>query len=235
MEIFATLEADFQGAREYARGGIGPLFRERRLEEPYRVWELLSRTAVALGGLGITDVVAIFAGEEEIELEDEDPDDPSDDVRPEELADEVRRAYGDGEPESFLLMYTHEQPRFSHVITVEAAIDHPFDEAGLSVLVRATPLASGEELEAIDEEEREEALSAAMIEGADPAYEYDEDADPGGELYGAVQDFIRAIQGALNKELALDQPDVEIWYEEESGLPHADPGPMPGLHVGTHG
>lgn len=194
MNVVGLLEADFQGGREYTAGGMGPLFREKRMEERYSVWELLARCADALAKLNIVDVVSLFIDDEEIifpepeagEAEAKDtsggvPDE--DDTIEFDIADEAQRAYGEGDPLSFLLLLTYDDEQFSHVISIEASSDHAFDEAAMSVLDRATPVAEDE---------------------------YDAD----GALQDAIEAFLQKLQAELDKELALQEPEIDIWYED---------------------
>ena len=192
MNIVGLLEADFQGGREYAAGGVGPLFREKRMEERYSVWELLARCADALAKLNIIDVVSLFIDDEEVifpepEAGEEQKQDAGagdeDDTIEFDIAEEAQRAYGEGDPVSFLLLLTYEDKQFSHVISIEASSDHAFDEAAMSVLDRATPVAEDE---------------------------YDEN----GALQDAVEAFLQKLEAELDKELALQEPEIDIWYED---------------------
>ena len=214
MNLSAGLEADFQGAREYSAGGVGPMFRERRIEEPFSVWEMLSRATQALDKLGINDLVSVFIGDEEIPLEDDDESTESDNVLPEELADAVRNVYGEDEANSFLVMFNYEDKQFSHVITIEAYVDHPYEEAGISVLDRATTVETEEDAAAEEEAVANEAHRAATMEGADDAYE-DEPFDEEGEMYAALEQFMGKLQAALDKELPLQEPELEVWYDDD--------------------
>jgi hypothetical protein len=199
MQIIGTLEANFQGGREYSAGGVGPLFRAQRIEEPYSVWEMLSRCVEALAKLDVLDVVSLFIDAEEIPLPefedeeengdlggaDESADKPADDDDYVEfdLADEAQRNYSGEDATSFHLVLTYDDDTFSHLITVEASVDHPSDEAAISVLDRATPM--------------------------DDEVAYDgEDA-----LQDALEQFLMRLESELNKELALEAPEKEIWTE----------------------
>jgi len=196
MQIIGTLEADFQGGREYSAGGVGPLFRAQRTEEPYSVWEMLSRCVEALGKLDVLDVVSLFIDEEEIplpEFEDEEENgkdggaaeaaDDDGDYLEFDLADEAQRAYSGEDATSFHLVLTYDDDTFSHLITIEASVDHPSDEAAISVLDRATPM---------DEE-----------------VDYDEED----ALQDALERFLMRLESELNKELALEAPEKEVWTE----------------------
>lgn len=220
MNLAACLEADFQGGREYSAGGIGPMFRERRIEEPFSVWETLSRAVEVLDKLGVNDLVSVFIDDEEIPLEDDDESSESDDVLPEELADAVRAAYGDGEPNSFLVMFNFDDKQFSHVITIEAYVDHPYDESGITVLDRASTLDKEEDAAAEKEAVAEQAHRDATMEGADEVYE-DEGFDDQGKLFAALEQFMAKLQAALDRSMALQEPELEIWYDDEEGVSRA--------------
>lgn len=191
MNVVGLLEADFQGGREYTAGGMGPLFREKRMEERYSVWELLARCADALAKMNIVDVVSLFIDDEEIifpepesgEADAGEGETDEDGAIEFDIADEAQRAYGEGDPVSFLLLLTYDDKQFSHVISIEASSDHDFEDAAMSVLDRATPAAEDE---------------------------YDED----GALQDAVEAFLQKLQAELDKELALQEPEIDIWYED---------------------
>jgi hypothetical protein len=208
MEIIGTLEADFQGGREYSAGGVGPLFREQRIEEPYTVWEMLSRCVDALAKMDVLDVLSLFIDEEEIalpELEDEGEDGTDeaqdDDYLEFDLADEAQRSYSGEDAWSFHLMLAFEDDTFSHQITIEASVDHPYDEAAISVLDRATPM--------------------------DDEVDFDEED----ALQDALDQFLMRLEAELNKELALEAPEKEIWTEMPVQQEFGSPGSSTGLPV----
>ena len=213
MEIIGTLEADFQGGREYSAGGVGPLFRAQRIEEQYSIWEMLSRCVDALSKMEILDVLSLFIDEEEIvlpELEDDegvedegeaDGEADEDDYVEFDLADEAQRSYSGEDGVSFHLMLTYEDDTFSHQITIEASVDHPNDEAAISVLDRATPM--------------------------DDEVDFDEED----ALQDALDQFLMRLEAELNKELALEAPEKEIWTEMPVQQELSGPGSSTGLSV----
>lgn len=213
MEIIGTLEADFQGGREYSAGGVGPLFREQRTEEQYGVWEMLSRCVDALAKMDVLDVVSLFIDEQEILLPDFEDDEEDtatgtedsgddDDYLEFDLADEAQRAY-DGEDDalSFHLMLAYGDDTFSYQITVEATIDHPSDEAAISILVRATPM------------------------------DDDVDFDEEDALQDKLDKFLMRLEAEVTKELPLEAPEKEIWTEMPVQQDFGAPGSSTGLPV----
>jgi hypothetical protein len=220
MNLSACLEADFQGGRAYSAGGVGPMFRERRIEEPFSVWEMFSRAVTVLDKLGVNDLVSVFIDDEEIPFEDDDEGSESDDIFPEDLAGAVRDVYGDGEPNSFLVMFTFDDKQFSHTITIEGYVDHPYDESGITVLDRASTLDEEEDGAAEKEASDEESYRDETMQGADEVYE-DEGPDDNGKLFAALEQFMAKLQSALDQSMALQEPEVEIWYDDEEGVSRA--------------
>jgi len=147
ITVVGLLEADLPGAIEYKSGGIGPLFGEARTEEPLSLDELLSRIVRVLRKAGLTSVVTVFIDETEAYVNDNAGDDNLD------AALNITRDAIDLESgTSFYLMLTHEGDDLSHVITVEGSVDHPSEEAALSILDTAR-LVDGGGAEEEDEEE----------------------------------------------------------------------------------
>jgi hypothetical protein len=205
MTFVGLLEADLQGAVEYKTGGIGPLFQEARTEEPLALDEFLSRTMAALRKVGLRNAVSLFVDEQEVFS---DPD-----AGGQDNLDAVLRNAKDadvGEGTSFYLMLTHEDKDLSHLITVEGTVDHPADEAAMSVLDMARFL-DGREPEAKEDaglDEEEDGDDKSRADDGLPDITFDE---RDGEAM--VEAFLQKLLGELQKELALDDPDIDTWTD----------------------
>ncbi len=208
MTFVGLLEADLQGAIDYKTGGIGPLFQEARTEEPLTLDEFFSRAVGALRKAGLRNAVSLFVDDEEVYS------DPN--AGGEDNLDAVLRNAKDadiGEGISFYLMLTHEDKDLSHLVTVEATVDHPADEAAMSVLDMARfldgsePEASGPEDEEDPEHDNEDDKSDAVDDGL-PDITFDE---RDGEAM--VEAFLQKLLGELQKELALDDPEIDTWTD----------------------
>jgi hypothetical protein len=220
MTFVGLLEADLQGASEYKTGGIGPLFRETRAEEPLSLSEFLSRITRGLRKAGVRSVVALFIDDAEVYTDPE--------AGEEDNLDAVLAAANNADDgTSFYLMLVHEDDELSHVITAEGAVDHPADEAALTVL----DLARFRDESAVDDEEEEEDEGEDSEEGGEPADDGLPDIildERDGEAL--VEAFLQKLLGKLHKELALDQPELETWtdwegaYDPERNYSSAIPG-----------
>jgi hypothetical protein len=208
MTFVGLLEADLQDASEYKTGGIGPLFRETRAEELLSLSEFLSHIIRGLRKAGVKSAVTLFVDDVEVYTDPE--------AGEEDNLDAVLAAANNAEEgTSFYLMLVHEDDELSHVITAEGAVDHPADEAALTVLdlarFRDEGVAEDEEDE--DEEEDEGQAGEEAGEPADdglPDISLDE---RDGEAL--VEAFLQKLLGELHRELALDQPELETWTDWE--------------------
>ena len=149
MTFVGLLEADLQGAVEYKAGGIGPLFQETRAQEPLELPEFLSRALAGLRKAGLRSAVALFIDDAEAYTDPE--------AGEQDNLDAVLAAADEAEEgTSFYLMLVHQDKDLSHVITVEGAVDHPADEAALTVLDLARFFDDAEGGEEEDEDGAEE-------------------------------------------------------------------------------
>lgn len=226
------LEADLQAASEYTTGGVGPFFRHTRREEPLELLEFLTRATAALRKLGIATALTLFVDEEEIYTAD---DDATGDTL-EAALNATQSAELDGAV-GFYLMLSYQDKDFSHIFSVEASVDHPADEAALTILDVATPLEdegsvvgdaedSAEEDEEVLEPGDEEPLAPV---DDDVSAEYDENMD----RIDLIEGFLGRVLAELNKELALTEPEIDVWIDWEGaytglGYSSALPG-VPGL------
>jgi hypothetical protein len=220
MTFVGLLEADLQDASEYKTGGIGPLFRETRTEEPLSLSEFLSRIIRGLRKAGVRSVVTLFIDDVEVYTDPE--------AGEEDNLDAVLAAANNAEEgTSFYLMLVHEDDELSHVITAEGAVDHPADEAAFTVLDLARFLDEGA---AEDEDEEDD-----EIEAGNEAVELVDDGLPDISLderdgEALVEAFLQKLLGELHRELALDQPELETWtdwegaYDPERHYSSAIPG-----------
>lgn len=200
------LEADLQASAEYSAGGVGPFLRQARSQGPYELPELLTRSAAALKRLGIVTALNLFVDEDEIYVAD---DDATGDTL-EAVLDAARRADLEGTI-AFYLKLAYLDKNFVHTITVEASVDHPADEAALTVLDIATPL------EDADEE---------LVGDVDESKDYEENLDN----IELLEDLLGRVQDAFDRELALTEPEIDVWIDWEgayTGLGYS--GPFPGL------
>jgi len=209
MTFVGLLEADLQGALEYKAGGIGPLFQETRAEEPVELPEFLSRVMQGLRKAGVRSAVALFIDDSEAYSDPEAGETDN--------LDAVLAAADDAaEGTSFYLTLVHQDDELSHVVTVEGAVDHPADEAALTVLDLARFLDEGaeqdeeeEDVEDVDDEDGEEVSEVDEDDGL-PDIVYDE---RDGEAL--VEGFLKKLLAELQKELALDAPELETWTDWE--------------------
>ena len=216
MAIYVgCLEADLQAASEYTTGGIGPLFRQTRREEPFELLEFLTRATAALRKLGIVTAVTLFVDEEEIYTTD---DDATGDTL-EAALNAAQSTELDGAA-GFYLMLSYQDEDFSHSFSVEASVDHPADEAALTVLDVATPLededavvADAEEDVAVEDEEELEPEDEEPLAPVDDdvSADYDENMDN----IALIESFLGRVLAELNKELALAEPEIEVWIDWE--------------------
>jgi hypothetical protein len=199
MTFVGLLEADLQDASEYKTGGIGPLFRETRAEELLSLSEFLSHIIRGLRKAGVRSVVTLFIDDAEVYSDPE--------AGEEDNLDAVLSAANHAEDgTSFYLMLVHEDDELSHVITAEGAVDHPADEAALTVLDLARFRDEGPAEEDEDEEEDERGA------GDDGLPDINLDERDGEAL---VEAFLQKLLGELHKEFALDQPELETWTDWE--------------------
>src|SRR3970040_902402 len=111
MNFVGALDANLQGATECRAGGIEPLSGEVRMEEPFPLPELLSRTLHALRKAGVTSVVTLFVDDQEVHTDEE----PAADNRDAVLA--AVGAAGDlAAAGSFYLMLAHEDDELAHIV-----------------------------------------------------------------------------------------------------------------------
>jgi hypothetical protein len=132
ITVVGTLEADLPGAIEYKEGGVGPLFQTSRSEEGLSLLEFLSRSLAALKKLGIEDVITCYVDDVELFRDADDDERAGFDIIREAAAETITDESG----VSFHLMLSYEDKQLSHIITVEASIDHPADEAPRSSAAR---------------------------------------------------------------------------------------------------
>ncbi len=211
ITVVGLLEADLPGAIGYKSGGIGPLFGEARTEEPLSLDEFLSRIARVLHEGGLTSVATVFIDETEAYVA-EDAEDAEDDNLDAALS--VTRQNIDLETAaSFYLMLTHEDDDLSHVITVEGSVDHPAEEAALSILDTARLVDGGgaeDEDEDEDEEDAEEAAGGALQPVEDDVTFFDDSAPEAQDLLEA---FLQRLLAGLEKELGVSEPEIDIWTD----------------------
>ncbi len=228
MTFVGLLEADLQGAIDYKAGGIGPLFQEARTEEPIGLDEFLSRVISACRKAGIRSAVSLFVDDEEIHSDPE--------AGAEDNLDAVLRNAGDSDISdgtSFYLMLVCEDKELSHVITVEASVDHPADEAAMSVLDLARFTAGEEAAEEdedddVDEDDEEDVEEADAPSPPAPLLRRGRGVTGGrggGDLSlpditfderdgeALVEAFLQRLLGELQKELALADPELETWTD----------------------
>lgn len=199
MEFIGSIEADFQGASEYATGGIGPLFKSRRVEAPFAVHELAYRIVGAFQKLGVKRVDALFFDEEPVY---QDPEGEEDNIAT--VLEDLGAEPGDDDYTSLYLTLTFDDDTFAHTISVEASADYPADEFGLRVVDTAQPL--DDEPVDLEDEGAWDAVSDRLA-----AMEAD---DEEAQLFQRLAAFLKRIQAELHKELALDTPEVALWIEE---------------------
>lgn len=207
MEYLGVLEADFQGAREYRRGGIGPFFGETRLEGPFRARELLARLLHVFQKLGAPRVDALYVDEEPL-YEDPEGDEPNLD----EIIELVDYELQDEDASSVYLTLTYDEADLEHTIAVEASIDHPAEEPALRVLDTALALEPEDEGE---EDWREEDAEVGPAQAEVDAVTA---ADNETRSLRRVRAFLERLQAELGRELALEAPEVSVWTNEGGGV-----------------
>jgi len=223
ITVVGLLEADLPGAIDYKEGGVGPLFREARTEEPIALYEFLSRSIAALKKLGITDVVSCYIDDVELFRDDEDSEENDFDI----VLRNAKDATADGGGMSFYLMLSYHDKQLSHVITFEASVDHPADEAALSVLDTARLIDDDEDEE--DEPQLEEPAEGPLQPVDDDVTFFDDRAAQAEDL---VEAFLQRVLGQLEKELGVSEPEIDVWTDWEGayGLESAaGPGGLPGI------
>ncbi len=212
------LEADLQAASEYSTGGVGPLFRQERREEPFELLEFLTRSTAALRKLGIATAITLFVDEEEIYTAD---DEATGDTM--QAALDAARAAGIDDGVGFYLMLSYQDDDFSHVISIEGSVDHPADEAALVILDVATPL----------DEDAEEPKDAGGEADEDPLAPVDDDlpdvSEEGMDTLDAIEAFLGRIQAELDKELALAEPEIDVWIDWEGAYTGLGYGSAPAI------
>ena len=238
ITVVGLLEADLPGAIEYKEGGVGLLFRSARTQEPIALYEFLSRSLAALKKLGVTDVVSCYIDDVELFRDDEDSEESDFDV----ILRRAKDATEDDAGISFYLMLSHDDKQLSHTITFEASVDHPADEAALSVLDTARLIDGGDgdgdgEDDKKDEGKEREAdtgfasdASNAPAEG--PLAPVDDDITFVDERASDAEDqleaFLNRLLGQLEKELGVCEPEIDVWTDWEGGY-GTEPSSMPGL------
>ena len=223
ITVVGLLEADLPGAIEYKSGGIGPLFGEARTEEPLSLDEFLSRIVRVLRKAGLTSVVTVFIDETEAYV-DEDAGDDNLDAALNITRDAIDLESGT----SFYLMLTHEGDDLSHVITVEGSVDHPSEEAALSILDTAR-LVDGGGAAADDEEEEDdgEGRDEPLQPVEDDVTFFDDSAPEAQEL---VEAFLQRLLAELERELGVSEPEIDVWtdwegeYDPSTRYPSSIPG-----------
>jgi hypothetical protein len=213
--IVGLLEADLPGAIEYKEGGFGSLFATARAEEQIALYEFLERSLAALQRLGVTDVVSCYIDEVEL-FRDDDPGEESD-------FDIVLRAAKDVTEDesgvSFYLMLAHHDEQLSHIITFEGSVDHPADQAALSVLDTAR---------LADADNRASDAAAPLAPVDDDVTFFDDKAADAEDL---VDEFMQKVLAALEKELGVTEPEIDVWTDWEGvyTLESQGPSALPGI------
>ncbi|MEX0785834.1 MAG: hypothetical protein WD939_04285 [Dehalococcoidia bacterium] len=201
------LEADLQAAAEYTTGGIGPFFKQTRREEPFELLDFLTRSAVALHKLGIVTAVTLFVDEQEIYgAEDEANRDTLN-----AALNAARSTDLVGANEFYLLLW-YQDKDFSHVFSIEASVDHPADEAALTVLDVATPLADAD---TEDTEGSEEGLASEHEDPLAPDDSESTDYDKNLDSIELIEGFLGRVLDELKRELALVEPEIDVWIDWE--------------------
>ncbi len=230
ITVIGLLEADLPDGIDYKEGGIGPLFRAARTEEQVTLFELLVRSIAALESLGIKNVVTCYVDDTEV-FRDDDTDTSSDfDI----IRQAARDATADDAGISFHLMLAHDDKRLSHLITLEASVDHPTDEAALSILDIARlgdePLVSAQE--AGEEDEDKDWGFASDAEAAGPLEPVDDDVtffdERAANAEDLVDEFLQRVLSAFEKELGLDAPEIDVWTDWEGEFT-TESSSVPGL------
>ena len=235
ITVVGLLEADLPGAIEYKEGGVGPLFREARTEEPMELYEFLSHSIAALKKLNITDAISCYIDDVEL-FRDDDAGEANDfDL----ILRNAKEVTAEGGGISFYLMLSHHDKKLSHVITFEASVDHPADEAALSVLDTARLIDDGDKGEEDDEEAEEDDLGfgsdAREAEPEGPLAPVDDDLmffdDRAAQAEDLVEAFLQRVLAALEKELGVSEPEIDVWTDWEGvyGLESSSVPRLPGI------
>jgi len=243
VTVVGLLEADLPGGIEYKTGGIGPLFGQVRTEEPMELDELLSRIGEVLKKTGLKSVVSAFVDETEAYVDEDAEDDNL-----QTALDVIRDNFDLEAANGIYLMLSHEDEKLSHIITVEASVDHPADEATLSILDTARIVdgaANDEDDEDDEEEERDDEeevdeestfqpfrqgydVSGGPLQPIEDDVTYLDESSP--EVEALVEEFLQKVLGALEKELGVTEPEIDVWtdwqgeYSPESRLSTSMPG-----------
>jgi len=233
ITVVGLLEADLPEAIEYKQGGVGPLFQEARSEEQITLYELLSRSIAAMKKLGIKDVVTCYIDDVELFRDDNESEESDFDI----ILRAAQDATADEAGISLHLMLAHNEKKLSHLITFEASVDHPADEAALSVLDVARlgdePLASADETAGEEDADANdsgfasdaEEPSAALDPVDDDVTFFDERAANAEDL---VDQFLQRVLAQLEKELGVTEPEIDVWTDWEGEFT-TEPSGVPGL------
>ena len=205
MTIVGVLDADLRGGAEYRMGGIGPFFAQTRVEERFALGEFLGRALRACQTGGVTKVVSIFVDDREVFRAGEDAEDT-----PERALKLARDETAGEDGVSFLLMLTHQDGDLTHVITVEATVDHPTDEPAITVL--DTAWAADDEEEEEDEPSGWEPDDYAEDDLEDGAEDESEEESRAKEV---VQALLERLLDTLDRELSLSEPEIDVWIDRE--------------------
>ncbi len=199
MALIGVIEAELQASSREKAGGFGPLFQKTWVRTPFRTGEFLSRTLRAFQKLGTASVASLFAGDEDLlaGLDDEE-------VAIGNAIDLVEGLFDD-DVADFSIMLTHTEDGLAYVTSVEGSAEHELGDPALAVLVNATVA----EPEESDREPSE-------VDDADEMYsEQDEERqEEGPDDWALLEAFLHRLQGELDRELALLEPDVRIWEED---------------------
>ncbi len=238
ITVVGLLEADLPGAIEYKEGGVGPLFRAARTEEPLSLYEFLSRSIAALKKLGVTDVVSCYIDDVELFRDDAEGEESAFDV----ILRGARDATADDAGISFYLMLSHHDKQLSHIITFEASVDHPSEEAALSVLDTARLIDGeggdeddGEDENAGSDEDRGFASDAVNAAAEGPLAPVDDDImffdDRAANAADEVEAFLQRVLDQLEKELGVSEPEIDVWTDWEGayGLEPSRSAGLPGI------
>ena len=222
ITVVGLLEADLPGAIEYKSGGIGPLFGEARAEEPLSLDEFLSRIVRVLRKAALTSVVTVFIDETEAYVDEDAGDDNLD-----AALNITREAIDLENGTSFYLMLAHEGDDLSHVITVEGSVDHPSEEAALSILDTARLVDGGGAEDEDEEEGDDEEAPDEPLQPVDDDVTFDDSAPAAEEL---VEAFLQRLLAELEKELGVWEPEIDVWtdwegeYDPSTRYPSSIPG-----------
>lgn len=203
MALICTIEAGLQGSQPYQAGGLGPLFGRRRTRAPFALDAFLERTLHAFEKLGDVRVELLFVGETELYRAEDDEEE--DGVSIQELVDWAREEQQENaDAASFHLILTHEDRDFSHVLSVEGETDHDPESPAIAVLDAAEPVP----------EEGSLTFPDAGDEEGEPLPGLRDYGGKEDELLDRLETFMQQLSGDLNRELALDDPEIESWVDE---------------------